>query len=253
MSENIKISFIPKKPIAQSGRLQRKRPVVGISFVLAFSVMVVTMIGAGAEIFYKYNRDQIKLEKLTELQEFNESLENGPNQAVIEEVRVFQMKTERVRELLAKHVAPSLVFDFIESTTLSPITFSSFDTIIVNNLASLSMQGVAPSYEVLAYYSLVLEEQKDFINTVSIENIALNANHRLNFLLKIDYNLDAIRYALTFKEENKDTLESFSESLGLEKMLNNTDDAENESALELLDNPESDEEVLLDEESNFIE
>lgn len=270
MSDNIKISFIPKQPIAQGGKLRRGRPVIGFPFVMAFIIVALTLIGAGAEVFYKYNRDQIKLEKLAELQDFNLSLEEGPDRDVIEEVRVFQVKTKQVRGLLERHVAPSLIFDFIHEETPEKITFNSFELMLgeFDGFALVNMSGVAPSYEILAYYSLYLDKQKDKILSYEIGAITLNANNQLDFIIEIRYKINALLYSETADEVLEEvTLEDFSESFDSSTDIVDIEvsdeseevaegdtgsDSENtEEVSELLDNPES--EALSDEESNLEE
>ena len=203
MSDNIKISFIPKKPIAQGQYLRRGRPVIGLAFTLAFLVVTLVVIVSGAELFYKYNRTEIKDNKLVELQDFNSYLENGPDSEAIEDIRIFQKRVAVVRDMLEGHIALNVLFDFIHNTTLSDVSFSTFDfeADITQEHVNVTLNGIAPSYEALAYYSLGIESESKFVKSIFIDSIKQDEDENVNFTIEINLDADALRYSELLEDE----------------------------------------------------
>lgn len=199
MSENVRISFIPKEPLARGKGLRRERPVVGVSFMLAMIVVSSTMLGALGLLVWKHTIHSHRLELLVDLSTFNTQISQGKDKELIEDVRSFQGQVAETKGVLDRHLAQTILFDFIERVTLSSILYTEFGVVVEDGIAKASMQGIAPSYESLAYFSAKLKEESGVIIKYSLTELSLDLDvGTIAFVMTAELDPTSIEYARLF-------------------------------------------------------
>ena len=181
MSENVNISFIPKKPLARNEGARKHKPVATISFFVSLTIAVVA-IGISVMQFLRVEEvEQERIEKIEELRVYNEQLEKDDTIKEIEKNSDFVKRIDIVESLLNRHVASTEIFTFLERTTAKEIRFNDFSFSKTEEGVSLTMGGEATSYGVVAALTPLYRKEKEILKNFTISSFSLTDQGRISF------------------------------------------------------------------------
>lgn len=151
MESNIKSSFIPGDA-GQLGRSTKNAISNGggglfdITALLA-TVLLVTSLALGVGVFLYVQLLQSSLSsKREQLVRAQEAFEP----TLIQELTRLDDRMQAAQEILNKHRAPSLMFDFLEEITLGTVSYKNFSFTADSDVPEIKMQGVAQSVNSIA-------------------------------------------------------------------------------------------------------
>ncbi|MES2436573.1 MAG: hypothetical protein V4519_01040 [Patescibacteria group bacterium] len=146
MEGKFETSFIPKKNLAPVTPGAAPRRTTNLFSVISIVIVITVLIIAGALFGYtKYtesNTEKLKLELKKELAKFEPAL--------VSELSRMDVRLESAKELLNKHFAISVFFNFLETSTLKNVRFSSFKYEIKSGKVVVSMAGEAQNFSSVA-------------------------------------------------------------------------------------------------------
>jgi hypothetical protein len=157
MNDNVKISFIPKKPLAKGEFVRAGSPIFGLTFIIATSIVVLMVIIALGEIGWKEYRTLEKNKLIIELKAEVEILETTDVFRELESIRALERRIKLTSDVLSQHIASSRMLEFVEETTLPQTNFKNYDYVYntETGYVNLTMDGIAPSFADLAAQSAV--------------------------------------------------------------------------------------------------
>lgn len=186
MEQKFQTSFIPKKPVTDSGTNQSS----GISLLLLVSIIIFFIsVGLAGYVFLQKNLLQQNIKKDQLAIEQNKS---GlvSDSITIENLVQLNSRIKIAKELLDKHVAISPIFDFLQQRTLKSVRFKNFNFSstgkdeIGQAKISVQMAGQAMDWETIASQAdeFGKPEWKKIINEPKISNLSLNADGSVSFV-----------------------------------------------------------------------
>lgn len=198
MSENVNISFIPKKPLARDESVRRHRPLLTVSFLISFIIAAVS-IGASVMQFVRIDAvEQERVETIEELKVYNEDLKEDGRLKKIKEKSASVKQIAIVSGLLDRHIASTELFAFLERTTPKQVSFSSFNFRGSEGAVELNMGGQAASYEVLAALSQLYKKEKGILEDYTLTNFILTDTGRISFNFTGMFDSSLIDYSSSF-------------------------------------------------------
>lgn len=182
METKFQTSFIPKTSLdpVSSGA---KKPMGLFAFIATIIFFISVVIGAGAFGWHRYlenRKSQMEIDLDKSVKKFE------PN--TIEEYVRLNNRIDAAKSLLARHIAVSYVFDFLQDQTLQSIRFSDFKyDLSTDGSANISMNGEAKSYNAVAYQSQVFGRERALKSPI-FSNLDLDASGNVifNFNTKVD-------------------------------------------------------------------
>lgn len=198
-----KTSFIPKTSFSSSSdNLSYRGVKLGFLLKLSVFLLIISLVFFGGTLFYKKF-----IEK--QISNFSISLERAIESLdvdIVSEMEGVSSRIPIIKKLISKHSTPSVVFDFLEESTLENVRFSDLDyknglleeTVRENISESgfgqqrddtsgkikITLNGEAKTYTILAQQSQVFENSKD-IESFSFSSFALTQEGSISFLLEI--------------------------------------------------------------------
>ncbi|MES2059892.1 MAG: hypothetical protein V4438_02590 [Patescibacteria group bacterium] len=155
METKFSTSFIPKTNLAPVDR-SVKKPLGLFAFLATIIFFISAVIAAGAFGWEKY----LESSKASMQSDLDKNIKAFEPQTIDQYVRL-DNRINSAKELLAKHVAVSYIFDFLADKTLQSVGFSDFKySVATDGVASLAMNGVAKSYNAVAYQSTVFGAER---------------------------------------------------------------------------------------------
>lgn len=165
MSENINISFIPKKPLARN-EMSRRRPLFGISFIISLTIALISIGFATNGYFTLRSAEKQRQIAITELDSYITSLDEEDIIKNLEEEKKFVQQTTVAKKLLYEHVAPSKIFAYLEEKTPTRVAYNNFSYVKSGEVVSIKMNGTIGSYGYLASLSQWYRNQDGISNVV---------------------------------------------------------------------------------------
>ncbi|MDP3764294.1 MAG: hypothetical protein Q8Q95_01595 [bacterium] len=184
------ISLIPKEESGGDGLPKFssfKKPDIELSALskLGLGFIALLLVVAGGLYFWKYQLSN-------QAKAFNTELQNLTSQRDVSlENRLKNLNSvlEIFKGVLDEHKYWTLFFEVLEAKTLNSITFKTLEASDADNI--INMSGAAPSYAALAQQIKILEDTPHVVSVMS-SNIALSAEGKVNFGLKIVFAKDLI-------------------------------------------------------------
>ena len=186
METKYQTSFIPKKPITEAGS---SKTAGGMNFFLLVSIVVFLIsLGLGGWVYLekKLLLQSIAKEKATIEQNRTGLIDNS---ITIENLVILNSRINVAKQLLAKHVAVSPIFNFLQQTTLKSVRFKNFS--FNSNTKGLSgqtgvgviMSGIASDWETVASQADEFGKPayKQYISEPKISNLSLNTDGTVSF------------------------------------------------------------------------
>lgn len=190
MQERVKTSFIPKASLQVERRKTSSQSSIGIVNVVASVILIAAIIAAvGMFLFEQFTVQNIE-RKRQSLDRARAAFEP----ATIKELSRLNTRLAAGQTLLSAHIAPSLLFNEIESKTLSSVRFRDF-TLGESGPGRLmvTMSGEALSFNALALQSDVYGNSTYFSEPI-FSNFNIDTNGNVVFEFSAVVNQNEIRY-----------------------------------------------------------
>ena len=166
-------SFIPKASLSSASRGGG----VGIFFLLALLMFVMSIISAGAAFGYQRILSSTIANKDADLGR----AEGAFNAGTIQDLLRMDNRLTQANALLQKHVAPSAILYFLSTITLERVQLTSFDmTLDKDGGASLSLNGTADSFSSVALQSDQFGSTK-VLRDVIVSGVSVNDTGKVSF------------------------------------------------------------------------
>jgi hypothetical protein len=152
----IPTSFVPKQPVRASGRFANS----GGNLVLLVSIALLFLSVFSAAGVFAYERflEGVRDGKKVAV----EKAQSAIDAAAVEEFIRTRDRFLASRKVLDEHVAASRFFALLEEVTLANVRFNSLKfTLADDRSASLTMEGVARTFNALAAQSSLLSEKRE--------------------------------------------------------------------------------------------
>ena len=203
MNSKIRSSFIPKKSIVtKSSTLKQYRSFNILTFV-ATAVFVVSLLASGGVFIYERLIKNSIDQKGIELENARQTIDTG----LINEFKALDKKLRTAEELLGRHIAMTLFFDFLESSTLQNVQYNEFGYIFnTDDVISIDMEGIAQSFNSLTLQSDIFRDSNIILNPV-FSDLSLDESGNVQFNVSARIDPSFVLYRNTF--ESDDDLESF--------------------------------------------
>lgn len=152
----IQPSFIPHEAVAAAAP---KRQVGGglseLILLIAIIILIVSAALAAGVFLYQQYLQASNQNKLAQLQ----SAQSAFNPSLVEQITTLNDRMTAAQTLLSQHLAPSLFFGMLASTTVQDISFSSLNYDATNpQQITLTMSGVAGSVNSIALQAQVFSQ-----------------------------------------------------------------------------------------------
>lgn len=188
MASEFQSSFIPKSPVTEEVFAKKKAGFFGIVVV---SVFIFSVILSAAMYFYK----GIISEDISSLRSQLASSEQTLDKETINNLIVFNDKLNLVKSLVWKHKVISRFMNSLASSTVSTVSFSSFDFNSVNQgNIKITMRGKAPSYGSLALQEDVFSKNKYF-KKIEFSDLTLSEQNMVSFTVSVDVDPEIVVYS----------------------------------------------------------
>lgn len=212
MESNIKASFIPDKmPTAgQGGRMPKVSGVgsAGDIFILIAIVALAASLALAAGVFLY---GQFLTANVQKKSEQLERARQAFDPALIQELVRLDARLQAADDVLARHLAPSELFNLLEELTLQSVSYDSLNySVNDEGTAQIKLRGKARSVNGVALQASVFGESNAISNPIFS---ALDlVSDGVKFDVSADLNSAALRYTTIFSEY----------SAGVDSALNDT-------------------------------
>lgn len=240
MSDNVNISFIPKKPLAQSGGF-RKQPVFGISFVVSVTISF-ALIGYSTFLYFQtQSLEETKQQKISNLIAYQEDLEEDDIINDLDNLRNTANQINQAKVLLRNHIALTDLFSYIGTLApntlkqdgqirafIDPVVFNSFSFNRTQEGVVVTMDGSAHSYGALAALSKFYKEKRDTTNILkdfTLSGFSPISNGRYTANLSVTLDPKLISYQCVYGDEDMKSSASCSGNNSFQEMGLSIDNA----------------------------
>ncbi len=193
MDPNVQGSFIPKQALTAASRGSG----IGLFFLLALLVFVMSIIAAGGSFAYERILNSQITQKDTDLRRAEGAFDVG----VIQDLVRMDARLAQARTLLQSHVSPSAVFSFLSTVTLQKVQFDSFDLAVnKDGGATMSLSGSADSFSTVALQSDQLGASK-VLRDVIFSGITVNDKGKVSFSVNANVDPGLILYSKNLTQQ----------------------------------------------------
>lgn len=185
-------SFIPKQSLAAASRSGG----IGLFFLLALLMFVMSLIAAGAAFGYQYLLNGNISDKDSSLRK----AEGAFNAGTIQDLVRMDSRLTQAKVLLQKHVAPSAILYFLSTITLERVQFLGYEmTLNKEGGASINLNGVADSFSSVALQSDQFGATK-VLKDVIVSGISVSENGKVNFSVNATVDPSLILYSRNLQQ-----------------------------------------------------
>lgn len=154
---------------------------IGILFIISVLFFVTALVGAGGTLLYEKILVKSIADKEVSLKREKEAL----GLSTIDDLRRLDSRFNQSAKLLATHVAPSAIFQFLSGKTLENVQFTSFDYHLQpNGSADLTLNGVADSFASVALQSDQFNAANKVLKDVIFSNVNTDQTAKVVFSVK---------------------------------------------------------------------
>lgn len=185
MEQNFQTSFIPKKPIIEE-RTAAPRPVSFFNVIAIFIFFTMLVTSVGVYFYQNYLVGQI-----TTMDTSLNSAKGRFEPAAIVQLQTLDKRLSAAKEVLAKHIAISPIFQLLQTVTMKTVRYTSFSYTFVtdkSNKINIKMSGGAVGYRSIALQSDLFTKRKEIIDPI-FSNLALD--DKGNVLFDLDFSIDS--------------------------------------------------------------
>jgi len=188
MENSFQTSFIPKKPVTSS--ISDREPKSFLSIITIFLLIVSILIAAGLFVYKTYLTKQ-KEASSSSLSINRSSFEKD----TIDELELFDRRTEAAKTILSKHVVLSPLFSLIGEITIPQIQYTSFDQQFTDKGFFVSMSGVARDYRAIALQAGMFNSDKGrAFKNVLFSNLVKDKNNNVSFSIEFSVDPSILSY-----------------------------------------------------------
>lgn len=188
MENSFQTSFIPKKPITSS--VSDRTPRSLFSLIATFLLIVSLVLSAGLFVYKIYLKKQ-KESLSVSLAVARDSFEKE----TIDELNLFDQRTQSVKQILGSHVVQSPMFALLGEVTIPSIQYTSFEQQTNDKGFLVSIEGLARDYKSIALQSEVLNSEKGrYFKNVLFSNLTKDKNNNIGFDLKFNVDPNLLSY-----------------------------------------------------------
>lgn len=188
MENSFQTSFIPKKPVTSS--LSEKEPKSFFSIVTLFLLILSIVISGGLFLYKSYLTSQ--------QQSLSESLtltRDSFEKDTIDELDLFNKRTESAKQILGKHIVLSPMFSLLGEITIPQVQYISFEQQENEKGFLVNIEGVARDYRSIALQAGMFNTTKgrQFKN-VLFSDLMKDKNNNVSFNLKFSVDPSLLSY-----------------------------------------------------------
>lgn len=207
MDQQMRTSFIPKKPIGDSSDSSLEGTGMGFFSLITFMIFIATVaFSVGVFVWEKTLLSQIETQK-SELKAARDSFDSG----FIDQATRLSNRIQYGRERLDMHTALTALFDILERNTLHTISFGSFSFVAESDTTlRVSASGVGEGFE-----SIVLQSDRfgetDFFRDVLFSNLQQTDDGIVTFSFESTVEAQPLFYLETINASGTTTISNESE------------------------------------------
>jgi hypothetical protein len=201
MDQEFQTSFIPKKTLSQSPQVSRGGS-FGLINVVAFVVMLISLLVAGGAYLYRDNLSK----KVEEMKVSLARAQNIFEPELLVELKTLDRRIQAADEILSNHIAVSPIFEVLQEITLPTVRYVDFTYEIdaVNpNVVHVAMTGEAVSYDAITLQADLFSNNR-FIRNPIFSNFSLNKTGSVEFDLMFDVSKSLVNFEQKIERMNLD-------------------------------------------------
>lgn len=189
MENSFQTSFIPKKPVTST--FSGKRPKSLFTLISVF-LLIISIIVAISLFVYKKYLDKQQQSLSSSLLNTRDSFEKD----TIDELELFNRRTDSVKKILGDHVVFSPMFVLLGQLTIPSIQYTRFQQETTPDLGVIvNIEGVAKDYRSIAIQSDILNSTRgSSFKNVLFSNLMKDKNNNISFNLQFSVAPDLISY-----------------------------------------------------------
>lgn len=235
MDNSFHTSFIPKKPVLSDNRNFRSKSSFDILSFVATLVIIFTILAIVGLYLYKAYMSKQVLSKVKSLELIRESLE----EKTLLELQTFNKRLNSSKNLLAKHIVVSPLFELLNVLTLPNVQFDTFTSVLSDKGLAVSMSGLAKDYRTIAVQSDIFNSEKaEAFKEVKFTDLKLSdeknskglVSFKISFFVDpnfISFENNILKYKDTDIAEDKEGVKKdLSQIVDLQKSENNNKEKE---------------------------
>ena len=189
MPPQVPTSFIPKKPL-DTGNAYHEPGGLGFLFFIALFIFVASLVAAGGVFAYEGFLKSSIASKDASLTKAEGAFDLKSVQDLIE----LDSRINNANRLLASHVAPSGIFNFLGQQTLPNVQFTDFKYALqTDGTATIVMNGVADTFSNVALQSDQFSASK-LLKDVIFSNIKVSNTGTVTFSVAATVDPTLINY-----------------------------------------------------------
>jgi hypothetical protein len=188
-NNSFQTSFIPKKPLMTS-TVSDKEPKNFFSIIATFLLIASIAVAVGLFVYKIYLTKQEESLSVS-LSTTRDSFEKS----TIDELELFDKRTETAKDILSKHIVLSPMFALLGELTIPSVQYTNFDQKTDDTGFLVNIQGIASDYRSIALQADMFNtpKGKSFTN-VLFSNLVKDKNNNVTFNLKFNVSPDLLSY-----------------------------------------------------------
>lgn len=188
MENSFQTSFIPKKLITSTSTDKEPRSLFSI---ISIFLLIVTILISGGLFLYKNYLTQQQESLYTSLAINRDSFEKE----TIDELELFDKRTESAKQILNSHVVLSPIFALLGEITIPSIQYTNFEQQTNEKGFLVNMEGIARDYRSIALQSDMFNSTKGrSFKNVLFSNLTKDRNNNITFNLKFNVEPSLLSY-----------------------------------------------------------
>ncbi len=191
MDQEFQTSFIPKKTLSPKPE-RTGGGSFGLVNVVAFVVMLVSLLVAGGAYLYRDNLSK----KVEEMKISLERAQNIFEPELLVELETLNKRIQAADVILANHIAVSPIFEVLQDITLPTVRYIDFTYEIdsINpDVVHVTMTGEAVSYDAITLQADLFSNNR-FIRNPIFSNFSLNRTGSVEFDLMFDVSKSLVNF-----------------------------------------------------------
>ena len=188
MDPHVSGSFIPKAPLVES---RRHTPGMGLLLLLSIVLFIFSLLAAAGVFAYQ----GILTSAIASQDQQLTRAEGAFEPDVINDLSRLDSRLNKTKDLLANHLAPSGIFDFLSTVTLTNVQFTKFSYHIgAAGTASIALSGIADSFSTVALQSDQFGSARLFKNVV-FSGVSVGQGGKVTFDVSAELDQSLFKYA----------------------------------------------------------
>lgn len=192
MENSFQTSFIPKKPITSSNTsVSGKEPINFFSLIITL-ILIISILASGGLYFYKLYLNKQKDSLSSSLSLSRDSFEKD----TIEELELFNRRTEAANKILSSHIVLSPLFSLLGEITIPQVQYTRFEEQIDDKgVIVVNISGIASDYRSIALQADIFNSAKGrYFKNILFSNLTKDKNNNVSFNLKFNVDPELLSY-----------------------------------------------------------